>query len=244
MQSDPNPSSSLPKIIGIIVAILVCCSCIAIVAAGAFFYRAYQSTPFSLTPFVPFGSTVTPEPTVQINRPPVNSISTETLDTLEQALVPENNPSQLACQLKGACNIPATMESPVVPHAVGDKQNFWVSNLDTNGNLQVDATLKYVTPHVYFWVEDGVSYDETDLKNLADAFENKIYPIDREFFGSEWSPGIDGDVHIYILYARGLGNSVAGYFSSADEVPPLAHPYSNAHEMFNFNADITNLGED
>ena len=41
MQSNPNPSSSLPKIIGIIVAILVCCSCIAIVGAGAFFYRAY-----------------------------------------------------------------------------------------------------------------------------------------------------------------------------------------------------------
>lgn len=244
MQPNPTPSSSLPKIIGIIVAILVCCSCIAIAVAGVFFYRAYQNTPFNLsTPFAPFENTVAPEPTVQVNRPPVTSVSDETVQTLQQALVPENDPSQLACELKGTCNIPATMEPPASPLVVGDKQKFWVSNVDTNENFQVDATLKYVTPHVYFWVQDGVSYNGNELKNLADAFENKIYPKDREFFGSEWSPGIDGDVHIYILYARGLGNSIAGYFSSADELPPLAHPYSNAHEMFDFNADNTSLGD-
>jgi immune inhibitor A len=239
MQPNPNPASALPKIIGIIVAILVCCSCIAIAAAGVFFYRAYQNTPFIPS----FENTVTPAPTVEIHRPPVNSVSAETVDILAQAVVPVNNPSQLACQLKGVCDIPATLEPPVAPLAAGDKQKFWAGNVDTNDNFQVDATLQYVTPHVYFWVEDGVSYDQRDLKNLADTFENKIYPTNREFFGSEWSPGIDGDVHIYILYARGLGGSVAGYFSSADEVSPLAHQYSNAHEMFDFNADNTNLGE-
>jgi hypothetical protein len=72
----------------------------------------------------------------------------------------------------------------------------------------------------------------------------KIYPTTREFFGSEWSPGIDGDEHIYILYARGLGFSVAGYFSSSDSVHPLIQEYSNGHEMFLFNADNTALGEE
>ena len=71
-----------------------------------------------------------------------------------------------------------------------------------------------------------------------------MYPTNREFFGSEWSPGIDGDEHIYILYARGIGFSIAGYFSSADETHPLAHEYSNAHEMFLFNADNTDLGDE
>ncbi len=52
---------------------------------------------------------------------------------------------------------------------------------------------------------------------------------------------MDGDVHLYILYSNGLGNSVAGYFSSVDEVSRLAHPYSNQHEMFYINAsqDLT-----
>lgn len=244
MESNSNQSSAVPKIVGAIVAILVCCSCILIAVAGMVIYRASQQIPTDFATFIPpVDDTVTPAPTREVERTPVADISQETIETLQQALVPENNPSQLACQLKGTCNIPATMEPPTVPRVVGDRQKFWVTNVDTNENFQVDATLKYVTPHVYFWVEDGVSYDEGELKDLADAFDNKIYPTDREFFGSEWSPGIDGDVHIYILYARGLGSSVAGYFSSADELSPLIHPYSNAHEMFDFNADITNLGD-
>ena len=116
METSSNSSSSLPKIIGIIIAILVCCSCIAIAAVGVFFYRTHQNTPFNLsTPFAPFENTVAPVPTVQINRPPLNSVSTETVDTLGQTLVPENDPSQLACQLKGTCNIPATMPPPATP---------------------------------------------------------------------------------------------------------------------------------
>ena len=66
--------------------------------------------------------------------------------------------------------------------------------------------MQYVTPHVYFWVEDGVNYNEGEMKSLVDAFEAKDVPHQPGIFGSEWSPGIDGDEHIYILYARGIGN--------------------------------------
>ena len=65
----------------------------------------------------------------------------------------------------------------------------------------------------------GFNLQYRDLRDLADAFEYHIYPTDRSFFGSEWTPGVDGDPHIYILYARGIGDDNAGYFSSADEFP-------------------------
>ena len=136
------------------------------------------------------------------------------------------------------------MATSASPRVVGEQQNFWVHDLDANENNQVSATLRYITPHVYFWVQDGLDIKESDMKALVDTFENEIYPTDREFFGSEWSPGIDGDEHIYILYARGLGFSVAGYFSSSDSTHPLIQEYSNAHEMFLFNADNTPLGGD
>ena len=71
-----------------------------------------------------------------------------------------------------------------------------------------------------------------DIKALMDAFENKIYPTDREFFGSEWTPGVDDDPHIYVLYTGGLGSTVAGYYYYPDEYPPQIFQYSNAHEMF------------
>jgi len=244
--SQPSSSSSVPKIVGAIVAILVCCSCVLILGVGAVVYQAFRGTglPSALPSLIPpVQDSSTPQPTPALQRPSTDTTTSGTLETLETMIVPENDPNQLVCQLKGTCNIPATMPPPATPPAVGGKQKFWVANVDTNENFQVDATLQYVTPHVYFWVQDGVSYNETELKKLADTFESKIYPTDRQFFGSEWTPGIDGDPHIYILYARGLGNSIAGYFSSADEVSPLAHPYSNAHEMFDFNADNTNLGD-
>lgn len=171
-------------------------------------------------------------------------IPTDTLATLENSVVPTNNMRDLAQRLEGIENIPATLTPPAVPFLVGAQQSFWVSNTDTKETFRVQGILRYITPHLYFWVEEGISYNENDLSRLADTFENKIYPTDREFFGSEWTPGIDGDPHLYILYARGLGSSLAGYFSSLDEYPPQVYKYSNAHEMFLVNADNVSLGDE
>lgn len=167
----------------------------------------------------------------------------ETLHTLEEAVVPINDPRDMAQRLEGIEGIPATLTPPAQPLALNAAQTFWASNVDTNENFKVNAHLRYITDHLYFWVQDGVSYDPQALKQLCDTFEEKIYPTDRAFFGSEWSPGIDGDVHLYVLFARGMGKNIAGYFSSADELPPQAHPYSNAHEMFILSADTTRIGD-
>ncbi len=222
---------------------LLCCLCLMIaVAAGAYATYTLEQQSSDNGP-LSFINTPTPIPTVEVARPPLEDIPTDTLTILRQTIVPENNLPDLACRLQGKCNIPLTVEAPPGPRQVGEEQDFWVTNVDTNENFQITATLRYTTDHVYFWVENGVSYREDELKALADTFENKIYPTNRAFFGSEWSPGVDGDPHIYILYASGLGSSLAGYFSAADEYHPLAHEYSNAHEMFLFNADTVNLDE-
>ncbi len=168
-------------------------------------------------------------------------VSTETLFTLENALVPINDLLELAMRLEGKKGLLPTVD-PAPQYAIGDRKTFWVSNVDSNQHFQVDTVLRYETDHTYFWIEEGVDYDATDLSNLAETFENEIYPTNREFFGSEWTPGVDGDPHLYIVYAGGLGDWLAGYFSSADEYPPAAHEYSNAHETFMFNADNMNLG--
>jgi immune inhibitor A len=228
-----NQSSSMPKIIGAIIGILVCCSCIAIAAAGVFAYRAYQNVdiPTILTPFAPpLENTVTPVPTVQIDRPPVEDVSRETLETLEQAQVPENDPYEIACRLQAVCNVSQKVQAK--SYSVGDKEKFWIVNSDTNEHSQIDTTLRYITPHSYFWVEDGTPVDETEMQTLMDTFEEKIYPTDREFFGSEANPGVDGDPHIYVLYANSIGHNIAGYFSSSDSYNPLVKEFSNGHETY------------
>ena len=243
MEQNRSSSGNGLLIAGII--ILLCCICLVVAGvAGFFFYRSGMDWLENSGLPIPEGPITSTPPVVELNRPPADSVSTETLELLQNTVVPVNDPRQLACKLKGVCGITETVPAPTTPPGIGTSETFWVSNVDTNENFQVEATLRYITPHVYFWVENGVDYDQSELKALTDAFESKIYPTNREFFGSEWTPGVDNDPHIYIMYVRGMGSSIAGYFSSADEMNPQAHEYSNAHEMFLFNADNTNLGEE
>lgn len=168
----------------------------------------------------------------------------EVLRILNNTLIPENNLIDLAERLQGKKNISPTRPSPTAPYNLGDQRAFWISNIDTNETFRVNTTLQYITDHAYFWIQDDVSFDRNDLRQLAETFENKIYPTNREFFGSEWSPGVDGDPHLYLLYVRNAGSGIAGYFSSVDEYPPEAHEYSNWHETFVFNADNIDLEEE
>ncbi len=226
-------SNNTAKIVGGIAAVILCCTCAVILAAGVVLYQAYQQVPD--IPLPPIDVFETPQPTPEIERPtPVNS-SKEMLEVLANTIVPENDPYELACRLQNTCNVPTTVPSKT--YELGDQETFWVTNVDTVENFQTTATLRYVGDHIYFWIENGVSYDEGDLKRLSDTFENQMYPTNREFFGSEPNPGIDGDSRIYILYVRGTGFSNAGYFSTPDMYNPLVKEYSNAHEMFFFNAD-------
>lgn len=230
METGNNRTSSFPFIAVAIIGVLVLCACIVIAAAGVLFYSTFQTQSTDLPPAFPTEEVTTPVPVPTLERPSADSISNETVETLAQALVPENDPYELACRLEGICDVPKTV--PGKTYKVGDMEQFWILNSDTVEHRQITATLLYETPHAYFWAEEGARADPDDVKKLMDTFENEIYPTDREFFGSEWSPGIDGDPHIYILYASGLGNNVAGYFNSTDEINPAIKEHSNAHETF------------
>ena len=241
MQPDSSSSSIVPKVVAAIVAVLLCCACLVILAAGFIIYQAARPVPaddaFTPAPtielFTPSPDTDTPSPT---NTPLSSSegISTYTLDVLNKTLVPENDPYELACRLKGICDVPRTV--PAKTYKVGDTEQFWVNNSDTAQHRRITARLVYITPHSYFWAEEGTKYREADVKRLMDTFESKIYPTNREFFGEEFIPGIDGDPHIYVIYANGLGSNVAGYFNSSDSFHPLVKEYSNAHETYMLSA--------
>ncbi len=242
METKNSSNKTALIIIGILIAILCCCLII-FAGAGVWFYQNSDELVSTIDKSLGV-PTSTPSAPIVVERPPVDEIPTDTLAILENTIVPANNIPEIACRLKGICEIPLTLKEHESPRQVGDTDTFWATDVGTNENFEVDATLQYVTDHVYFWVQDSVSYDDGEMRDLVNAFENKIYPTNRAFFGSEWSPGIDEDEHIYILYASGIGSSIAGYYSSADEYHPLAHEYSNAHEMFLFNADNTFLGEE
>lgn len=194
----------------------------------------------SITEFTPLATAVSETPIV-LDETPVVIDSTLLNGKYLDIEIPLNDPIDLARRLKGKSEIPTTV--PAQSYQNGDKKNFWVTNTDTNNTFQIEATLKYTTEHVYFWVQDGVKAKQSDIVRLVDTFENEIYPKNKSHFGDEPFPGIDEDEHIYILYCSDAGYDIAGYFSSVDTLPPEAHQYSNAHEMFFLNADTTNLSD-
>ena len=133
MESNQNQSSSLvPKIFGGVVAILLCCACVVIIAAGVIIYQAYQQVPTNNFPtLIPpvDAETSTPQSVPTLDRTPTDS---NTLDVLNNTLVPENDPYELGCRLKGKCNVSTTV--PGKEYKVGDKEQFWITNNDTAEN--------------------------------------------------------------------------------------------------------------
>ena len=245
MDANNKSSSSTPMVIGGIVAVLVCCACAVILgAAGLLYYEAPSiSTSNTTPPFLPpvFGDTETPPPSIELTRPPVEVIPSDSFQALLSTNVPENDPYELACRLEKKCGVSRTVQGKA--YQEGDHETFWIVNSDTAEPRQGRFTLLYVTPHSYFWAEDGVDADKTEVKALMDEFETKIYPTDREFFGSEWTPGVDGDEHIFVIYAHDLGSGVGGYFFSKDSYNPLIMEYSNGHETFMLSTN-QNLGSE
>lgn len=181
----------------------------------------------------------TPPLSTTPSSPPPTITPTATATPLPTLSIPQADPYDLTCRLKGLCGLSRFFPSD--PFEVGAQKSFWVLNADTYQTVSVNAILRAVTPHVYFWIEEGIPYSENALAYLVETFEQKIYSTTRAAFGSEWTPGVDHDPHIFILYTKAAGTGVAGYFSSADELNPQAHPYSNAHEMFMLNADGLHL---
>ena len=229
-----------------LVAVLACCLCL-VVAIGVatlvpVWWMSQQGTVLPPEDVFP----VEPSPTPPVMSAAPEAIPPQALDTERQLMaaeVPIADPLDLAQRLKGIADPPRVVGETAAPIAAGAVKTFWASNTDDNTNFQVQARLAYASPHVYFWVEQGVVYDPADVKRLVDLFEERSYPTNREFFGSEWTPGVDGDVHLYVLFAGNLGDGIAGYYSSNDEYAPVVRQYSNAHEMFYINADTVDLAD-
>lgn len=202
--------------------------------------------PAAPAPATPEPRTATPmpgqvAPTPMQSGPTVAPTEDPEIMMLASSEMPAADPRLLAMQLKpGVGNIPEVVTNTAPVYKVGDKRQFWISNTDTQDHEVITAVLQYMNDVVAVWVEDGVRYNQSDLKASADRFAQKTYVKDREFFGSEWKPGVDSDPRLHILHARGLGENIAGYYSSSDEYSQKVNEYSNEREMFYISADSGN----
>ena len=129
---------------------------------------------------------------------------------------------------------PRTVAPPL--YTVGDSKEFY------NDTKQIEATLVVATEHVYFWVEQGLDLDTSDLNKAANRFETEFYPQLVRLFGEVWTPGIDGDPHFSVLHTFSGANDELGRFNSEDEFPKSLYRYSNEQELIYMNMDELSLG--
>lgn len=179
---------------------------------------------------------------------PVAATALQGLSTGEQlqlVVVPTRDLRDLTLRFDPEINeIPLVVNTDTPEYQVGDLLDFWVHNLDSNSNSQIQAELVYKTDVVYVWVEAGEEHDLAAIRDSIDHFSAVSYPAEVDFFGSEWYPGVDNDPRLHILHATTVGNGVAGYYSSADQYSRLANPFSNEKEMFYVNLRWLNSSKD
>ena len=129
---------------------------------------------------------------------------------------------------------------------LGDKKSFFVEeDYDFKERGEVFAVLKKVSDKAYFFIErdwlrklsrEEKSQVTSTLNELGEEFDETIYPQLISIYGQEWSPGIDSDERITILFQRTKEN-VAGYFRTEDEYEKIQSPRSNVREMVYVGAD-------
>ncbi len=258
------------KILITLIGVLLGCICLVVFGVGILAIQTPQVSallypPTTFTPLPRMTPTVrkltaptlepkwtaTPAPTFESNRtvtpaPTLSSAvgSPATADALLQMQIPERDLYQIVPRLRKNLALLTPVPTPA-PRArkVGDSDTFFVvENASTGQYRTVTATLQSVTPHGYFWVENGMTYDAAALQKSADFWEQTVYPTDHQYFGNEKSPGPDGDVHIHILNTR--FQDAAGYYSSEDSFPATLVPFSNARNIIYMNIDAIKFGSD
>ena len=183
------------------------------------------------------------EITPTVLRTPVSEEAFTTVELLHGTTIPARDSYSLTERLKHTGPVPRVVNDSPPYYEMGQRETFWVNDEELSDTyLTVEATLRYATPHVYMWVEDGLRLDQDGIEASAREFEVQIYPTNHQYFGSEWSPGVDNDIHIHVLNAN--LPSVGGYYSSNDEYPTIVNEFSNEKEMFYINVGYVPPGND
>ena len=187
----------------------------------------------------------------KLNRTPVTEVERQTAVLLAQNLPTPRDDVALAVAYKGATNVSEAVAPPVTELLeVGARQHIFILNTELNVVNDVVMELLAVSEHAYFWFDATPGYTwphEELLTATAETFDN-IYEQTQLHFGSESSPGIDGDPRIHIMNASPMtvcdttvenpSCGLGGYYASSNTLPTTVDEYSNEREMFVMNGSL------
>ena len=149
---------------------------------------------------------------------------------------PMRDEADLVRRYKQTCGTPAARALSLFrDDPAGDARPFWVLDEPNHRFFQVQATLRYASTHLELYLQDGVQIAAEALAASARVFEEKSYPILRQYFGD-----LPEEPRITVFSGRVPG--VGGYFSASDLFPREVNPYSNERVMVYMNLDEARPG--
>ena len=149
--------------------------------------------------------------------------------------LPDANLIDLARRFRGLpAGAPRDVRDEPLGYEAGDAAEFSILELDGPSLRTASTTLRLVTDHAYFWVEDGLS--AANVARFGADFESIVYPRVTEAFGDVRSPGVDGDPRISIVHADLAG--AGGYVTSVDGYSRAVAPRSNEREAIYLDSHI------
>lgn len=211
------------------------------------------TSPPPSTSVLPTSSTGIPAPTpavttrqiaaTRLKATSVPAVASAPQLTTEFITPPERDYYHLARELMpGLGEVDPVVRRSAPTLEVGHRETFRLVDLIATRQYEEEFELRLVTPHAYWFFEVGIDVDQEALARSASEFENTIRPLVVGVFGEEWTPGVDGDPHLYIINANLRG--VGGYFNSADEYPSAIRPVSNEIEAIYINVRYLPPGTD
>ncbi len=123
---------------------------------------------------------------------------------------------------------------------VGDVEVFNTVNIKKNIREKIRARLVKNGRYCRVYLQEGKKVPTAHVNKIVAEFDKKIYPTTRSWFGSEWTPGIDGDPKIALLLmdiqdhynpSRGQNGFTSGYFYPGDGYLRKKNPHSNEREI-------------
>ena len=125
---------------------------------------------------------------------------------------------------------------------VGDTEPFRVGP----SAASTPAEVVVVSSDLLIWVDvtDSEELTAETMQPVAIALQESVIEPLREVAGNEWSPGMDGDSRIHIVFVHGLGAGVQAQFGLLDEYPIVLERRSIEREVIYVNLDEVEPGSD
>jgi immune inhibitor A len=144
----------------------------------------------------------------------------------------------IAIEYFDPATLPTPPKHPVRTYQIGDTRAFWTHDSDAKQFNHITAKLMIISKHAYFWQDEasqslnasGQIATPDDWAAVAESFD-KSYELVRAVFGQEDSPGLDGDLRLFVIYTDSLGKA-GGYFGQTDLLPSVIEPHSNEGQYF------------